>query len=60
MLFSSQRTGVSAALRDRNLTTNYRVQEVKEKWFDIRLERNNNGMQTKNIHHRRRLQNTKQ
>lgn len=31
---------ISAVLKDKNLATNYSVQEVKEKWFDIRLERN--------------------
>lgn len=30
---------VSAALKDTNLATNYRVRDAKEKWFDIRLER---------------------
>lgn len=39
MLFYSQRTGVSAVLKDTNLSTNYSVEEGKEKWLDIRLER---------------------
>lgn len=37
---AAKERGISAVLKDKNLATNYSVQEVKEKWFDIRLERN--------------------
>lgn len=37
---AGKENGACAVLRGKNLATNYSIQEVKQKWFDIRLERN--------------------
>lgn len=55
VLVVMQSTEVSVVLEQRNLEKNDSIQEVKLKWFDIRLERNIMTGRGKTIHSRRRL-----